>query len=80
VPEFIGPPFAETSPKRLFSVIEKELFGLVFAKIGSIKSGIARFHKNQSFVTGVIFFPKMEYIQHGLINYYILKGTVSRDR
>jgi hypothetical protein len=40
VPEFIDPVFAKTSPKRLFSVIENEHFGLVFAKTGSINSGM----------------------------------------
>ncbi len=39
VPEFINPVFAKTSPKRAFSVIENEHFGLVFAKTGSINSG-----------------------------------------
>jgi hypothetical protein len=39
VPEFIDPVFAKTSPKRWFSVIENERFGLVFAKTGSIISG-----------------------------------------
>ncbi len=39
VPEFIDPVFAKTSPKRSFSVIENERFGLVFAKTGSIISG-----------------------------------------
>jgi hypothetical protein len=35
VPEIIDPVFAKTSLKRSFSVIENELFGLVFAKTGS---------------------------------------------
>ncbi len=39
VPEFIDPVFAKTSPKRSFSVIQNERFGLVFAKTGSIISG-----------------------------------------
>jgi hypothetical protein len=39
VPEFIDPVFAKTSPKRLFSIIENERFGFVFAKTGSINSG-----------------------------------------
>ncbi len=39
VPEFIDPDFAKASPKRSFSVIENERFGLVFAKTGSINSG-----------------------------------------
>jgi hypothetical protein len=39
VPEFIETVFAKTSPKRSVSVIEKERFGLVFAKNGSINSG-----------------------------------------
>ncbi len=39
VPEFIDPAFAKTTPKRSFSVIHNERFGLVFAKTGSIISG-----------------------------------------
>jgi hypothetical protein len=40
VPEFIDPVFVKTSPKRSFSVIQNERFGLVFVKTGSIISGI----------------------------------------
>jgi hypothetical protein len=39
VSEFIDPVFTKTSPKRSFSVIQNERFGLVFAKTGSIISG-----------------------------------------
>jgi hypothetical protein len=39
VPEFIDRVFVKTSPKRSYSFIEKERFGLVFAKTGSIISG-----------------------------------------
>jgi hypothetical protein len=39
VPEFIDPVFKKTSPKRSFSVIQNERFGLVFAKTGSIILG-----------------------------------------
>ncbi len=39
VPEFIDPVFTKTSPKRSFSLIQTERFGLVFAKTGSIISG-----------------------------------------
>ena len=39
MPEFIDPVFPKTSPKRSFSVIQNERFGLVFAKAGSIISG-----------------------------------------
>jgi hypothetical protein len=39
VPEFIDPVFPKTGPKRSFSVIQNERFGLVFAKTGSIISG-----------------------------------------
>ncbi len=40
VPEFIDPVFAKTSPKRSFSMTEKERFELVFfAKTGSINLG-----------------------------------------
>jgi hypothetical protein len=37
--EFIEPVFSKTCPKRSVSVIEKERFGLVFAKNGYINSG-----------------------------------------
>jgi hypothetical protein len=37
--EFIYQVFTKTSPKRSFSVIQNERFGLVFAKTGSINSG-----------------------------------------
>ncbi len=36
VPEFIDPVFANTSPKRSFSLTENKHFGLVFVKTGSI--------------------------------------------
>ncbi len=36
VPEFLDPVVAKTSPKRSFSIIENERFGLVFATTGSI--------------------------------------------
>ncbi len=39
MPEFIDTVFAKTSPKRSFSVIENERFGLVFAKTRSLNSG-----------------------------------------
>ncbi len=39
MPEFIDPVFTKTSPKRSFSVIQNERFGLVFAKTVSIISG-----------------------------------------
>jgi hypothetical protein len=39
VPEFVDLVFAKTSPKRSFSVIQNERFGLVFVKTGSIISG-----------------------------------------
>ncbi len=39
MPEFIHLVFAETSPKRSFSLTENERFGLVFAKTGSVNSG-----------------------------------------
>ncbi len=39
MPVFIDPVFANTSPKRSFSMIENERFGLVFAKSGSTNSG-----------------------------------------
>jgi hypothetical protein len=42
VPEFIEPVFTKTSPKRSFSVMQNERFGLVFAKTGSIISGMGR--------------------------------------
>jgi hypothetical protein len=37
------PVFAKTSPRRSFSVIENERFGLVFAKTGSINSGTSEY-------------------------------------
>jgi hypothetical protein len=39
VPEFIDQVFVKTSPKRSFSMIEYERFGLIFAQTGSINSG-----------------------------------------
>ena len=36
VPEFIDPVFEKTSPKRSFSIIKNDRFGLVFAKTGPI--------------------------------------------
>jgi hypothetical protein len=43
VPEFIDPVFEKTSPKRSFSLIENERFGLVFVNTGSINSGTVVF-------------------------------------
>ncbi len=40
VPKFIDPVFEKTSPKRSFSMTENERFGLVFAKSGSVNSGL----------------------------------------
>jgi hypothetical protein len=40
VPKFVDPVFTKTSPKRSFSVIQYERFGLVFAKTGSIILGM----------------------------------------
>ena len=53
VPEFIDPVFAKTSPKRSFSVIEYERFGLVFAKSGSINSGTVVSYTVQYECTGM---------------------------
>ncbi len=39
MPEFIDPVFAKTCPKRSFSMIENERFGLFFANTKSINSG-----------------------------------------
>ncbi len=39
VPEFIGPVFVKTSPKRSFSMTVNERFVLLFAKTGSMNSG-----------------------------------------
>ncbi len=44
VPEFIDAVFVKTSPKRSFSVIQNERFGLVFVKTGSIISGTVLSH------------------------------------
>jgi hypothetical protein len=41
--------FANTCPKRSFSIIENECFGLVFAKTGSINSGIEKGHRHVVF-------------------------------
>jgi hypothetical protein len=38
--KFIDPVFTKTSPKQLLSIIENERFGLLFAKTGSINSGV----------------------------------------
>ncbi len=38
LPEFIDPVFTKTGPKRSFSVIQNERFGLVFAKTGSART------------------------------------------
>ncbi len=43
VPKFIDPVLAKTSPKRSFSIIGNERFGLVFAKTGSVNSGTGTF-------------------------------------
>ncbi len=48
VPGFIDPVFTKTSPKRSFSVIQNERFGLVFAKTGSIISGTGRIELRNS--------------------------------
>ncbi len=39
MPEFIDPVFTKTSPKRSFTVVQNERFGLVFTKTGSMISG-----------------------------------------
>jgi hypothetical protein len=49
--EFIEPVFTKTSPKRSFSVIQNERFGLVFVKTGSIISGIGK--KKYGFIDGL---------------------------
>jgi hypothetical protein len=54
VPEFIDTVFAKTSPKRSFSVIENERFGLVFAKTGSINSGTGLVPGEQDFGSALI--------------------------
>jgi hypothetical protein len=51
VPEFIDPVFTKTSPKRSFSVIQNERFGLVFAKTGSIISGTGLISENVTWST-----------------------------
>jgi hypothetical protein len=43
-PEIIDPAFAKANPKRSFSIIENECFGLVVAKTGSINSGTLLFY------------------------------------
>jgi hypothetical protein len=57
VADFLDPVFVKTSRKCSFSVMEKERFGLVFKKTGSINSGIgARVHKT----TYATYGPRME--------------------
>ncbi len=58
MPEFIDPVFTKTSPKRSFSVIQNERFGLVFAKTGFIISGTGLLSQPQS--VDYIVFPKTE--------------------
>ena len=53
MPEIIDTVFAKTSPKRSFSVIEDERFGLVFAKTGSINSGTVLYSTVQPTVAKV---------------------------
>ncbi len=43
MPEIIDQVFAKTSPKRLFCMTEKERFGLVLVKTGSINSGTGEY-------------------------------------
>jgi hypothetical protein len=55
-PKFIGPEFAKTSPKRsfYFSMTEKERFGPVFAKTGSINSGTGSQYKTDANVNRLL--------------------------
>jgi hypothetical protein len=71
VPEFIDPVFAKTSPKRSFSVIENERFGLVFAKTGSIISGTGQ--AVRSVMEGVC----MEWTVHHNTNLILLESLSS---
>ncbi len=60
VPEFIDPRFRENKPKRAYSVIENERFGLVFAKTGSMISDTGAClpaHRSVS-ISLAIFLPK----------------------
>jgi hypothetical protein len=52
VPKFLSPVFAKTSPKRSFSMIDYERFGLNFAKTGSINSGTGDLHLSCGCSTG----------------------------
>ncbi len=56
VPEFIDTVFVKTSPKRSFSVIQNERFGLVFVKTGSIISGTGHFceHWKKNYVKQIV--------------------------
>jgi hypothetical protein len=72
VPEFIDPVFTKTSPKRSFSVIQNERFGLVFAKTGSIISG-----------TGIDFQPggpeRQPYLSYRLARLHRLGESIPRN-
>jgi hypothetical protein len=51
VPESLYPVFAKASPKRSFSLIENERFGLVFAKTGSVNSDTDNYCRYISLIT-----------------------------
>jgi hypothetical protein len=70
VPELIDRVFVKTSPKRSYSVIENERFGLVFAKTGSIISGTGQFSIFGNYAKNIL-----PYVENATID---IKLTLSR--
>ncbi len=70
MPEFIDPVFTKTSPKRSFSVIQNERFGLVFAKTGSIILGTedGLYEKPFFLFVGELLFHKIDLEPFGMRN------------
>jgi hypothetical protein len=62
VPEFIDPVFRKTSPKRLFSVIQNERFGLVFAKTGFIISSKGKCYVHRAIKSKFLKISKMAFL------------------
>ncbi len=75
VPEFTDPVFAKTSPKRSFSIIENERFGLVFAKTGSMNSGTGL----RNIVQGVLLGHSIKKISYTLYILFPPKGNSQMD-
>ena len=74
----------KTSPKRSYSVIENDRFGLVFAKTGSIISGTEKFRDTQrsnrvqiktySRVENIIYFIDLKFTAYGILTRILSKG------